>query len=137
MNTNIRVFLFFLESILVTSSNIPSKTGILPVMEFLDKDLVQVDYSASFNIPDFSTVTIVSVFEGDNVHGIASRENYSDSVNIRNTGKYFQPLEENSKLKVKLNSCFPHSFYVTILFSDQLHLDSGNGNYKPENFRKV
>ena len=137
MNTNIRLFLFFLGSIFVTSSDIPSKTEILPVMEFLDKDLVQVDYSASFNIPDFSTVTIVSVFEGDNLHGTASRDNYSNFVNIRNENKYFQTLKENSKLKAKLDPCFPHSFFVTILFSGELgQFDSGN-EYTPVGFNKV
>ena len=138
MNTNIRLFLCFLESIFSTPADIPSKTGIPPVMQFLDRDLVQVDYIASFTIPDFSNVKAVSVFEGDKNHGTASRENYSDLVYMQksNENKYFQTLEENSNLKVKLDPCFPHSFHVTILFANETSLIIGN-DYTPYEFRNV
>ena len=52
-------------------------TGTLPVMEYLDKDHVQVHYSQAFHIPDFSEVTAVSVYVGKKVCGVANREDFS------------------------------------------------------------
>ena len=138
MNTNIRLFLFFLESIFVTSSDIPSKTGKPSVMEFLDSEYVLVDYSASFDIPDFSIITAVSVYKENKIYGIANRD-YTDGDNDRFNDRFYQPLVKNSKIKAKLDPCFPHSFYVRIIFNISVkydHLFSEN-EYNPDNFSQV
>jgi hypothetical protein len=134
MNTNIRLLLFLFESILVTSSDIPSKTGIRPVMEFFDSEYVLVNYSASFDIPDFSIINGVSVYKDKKLYGKASRE-YTDGDNDNNEDKCFQPLLDNTKIKAKLDPCLEHKFYIRMTFLNG-HLDSKNV-YKPNNFLQV
>ena len=110
----------------------------LPVMEFLDSEHVLVKYIASFDIPDFSEVTTVAVYVGDKFYGKASRD-YTDGDNVRHNDRFSQPLVNNSKIKAKLDPCFPHSFYVRILFNisgKSDYLDSDN-EYNPDDLTQV
>ena len=127
----------FLENcICVSSSDIPTNTGILPVMEFLDSDHVLVKYIASFDIPDFSQVTTVAVYVGDKFYGKASSD-YTKADNDRYEDSFFQPLEENSTIKAKLDPCIQRSFYVRITFLiGPSYLDSVNV-YEPNTFVQV
>ena len=67
----------FISSIV---TQVPTITDIRPSMEVLDDDHVLVDYSNSFNIPDFSkiiTVSVLNYVSGLN-YGIATREDYNN-----------------------------------------------------------
>ena len=65
MNRIHYLYMFLLNCICVPSSDIPTNTGILPLVEFLDSKHVLANYSASFDIPDFSQVNTVAVYVGD------------------------------------------------------------------------
>ena len=51
-------------------------------MEFLDSEYVLVNYSTSFDIPDFSIIKSVSVYKGIQFYGKADVD-YSDRDNER------------------------------------------------------
>ena len=103
-------FPFFLVMPLISSivTRVPTITDIRPSMEVLDDDQVLVDYSNSFNIPDFSMIRTVSVLNyvtGLN-YGIATREDYSSA--LREANEIVQKLVQNAKLKAKVNPCTTH-----------------------------
>ena len=125
----------------MVTSDTPTKTEKLPVMKALDGDTVLVEYADSFVIEDFSLIkTLSGLVENNNV-GVATRENIT-TVHGKwgggETNEVYQTLEENVKIKAKLNSCKNHKFVVRITFpGGPEYLDSLQANYTPESFKEV
>ena len=147
MNTS-SISLLLIANIIHARGEAPTVTGLPPLMEFLDKDLVQVDYSQAFNIPDFSKVIAVNVIElrakQSYTRGVANRYNYTknDVILFESMGKRIQSLKENAPIVAMLDPCIEHSSYVRVLYNtsgrdDKVHVDSKILTYKPRIFAKV
>ena len=112
------ISLLLIANIINARGEAPTVTGLPPLMEFLDKGLVQVDYSQAFNIPDFSQVKAVSVEEvkekRSNPRGVATREKFTqnDVISQESRGKRLQSLKENASIVAMLNPCIEHLFYM-------------------------
>ena len=109
-------------------TQLPTKTDIRPSMEVLDDDHVLVDYSNSFNIPDFSKIRTVSVlnYVTGLSYGNATREDYSGAL------KVVQKLVQNAKLMTKVNPCTTHRFCVRLTFDEApTYVDSLVNEYVP------
>ena len=127
------VFTFQFASII---AQIPTRTNTPPVMEVLDDDHVLVDYSNSFNIPDFSKIKIASVLVEGYDHGIATREHVTTTRNEAN--EVHQKLTKNAKLKAKCNPCKMQRFCVRLTFEkDPKYVDSLTNEYVPQPLKEV
>eukprot|EP00092_Neocalanus_flemingeri_P079978 GFUD01099685.1.p1 GENE.GFUD01099685.1~~GFUD01099685.1.p1 ORF type:complete len:141 (+),score=34.53 GFUD01099685.1:2-424(+) len=128
-----QAFIFLVVTIHASAivSQVPTQTNIKPIMEVLDGEHVLVDYSKSFNIPDFSKIeTVVVIVEGGRFYGGATRY-YEDS-------KDYQKLVKNEKLKAELNPCQTHTFCVRLYFKeDPTYVDSFQAEYVPETMEQV
>lgn len=106
----------------------PKRTKNVPTMEVLDDSHVSVDYAACFDIPDFSQIRTASVLVLGSWynHGMATR----DGNQLETDVKVYQNLTQDSKLKVKLDPCKPHSFVVRLTFGDpEEYVDSFPSEY--------
>jgi hypothetical protein len=107
-------------------------------MDVLDDDHVLVDYSNSFDIPDFSKIRTASVLESVTgiSYGIATREDYSTAMSEAN--KVVQKLTQKAKLKAKVNPCMTHRCCVRLRFDEApTYVDSLVKEYVPGPMQQV
>eukprot|EP00092_Neocalanus_flemingeri_P073512 GFUD01090720.1.p1 GENE.GFUD01090720.1~~GFUD01090720.1.p1 ORF type:complete len:317 (+),score=68.94 GFUD01090720.1:82-1032(+) len=141
MNNKLLALLALLPYVLVIADNL-TKTDKVPVMEALDNEPghVLVDYAGCFDIPDFNLVKTVSVHVGGANVGIKTREDISIITKQNREKRVYQNLDENPKIKAKLDACKPHTFFVRITYNEQDSLGSLgslSNAYAPESFKAL
>eukprot|EP00092_Neocalanus_flemingeri_P067435 GFUD01082314.1.p1 GENE.GFUD01082314.1~~GFUD01082314.1.p1 ORF type:complete len:176 (+),score=26.93 GFUD01082314.1:70-597(+) len=131
MTTPGLILLCLISSLVATD---PCKTDSQPTMEIVDDQTVLVDYRKCFVIPDFAQIKAISVYliTGRNI-AVATREDISNLLNGHL--KIFQPLQQNTKLRGRLNPCFDYKFFVRIVYHRNPgyldSLDSVKGKFRP------
>ena len=124
------------HQVLAVLTSIPSSTGHPPTMTILDKEHVLVDYSQSFDIPDFSKIRTASILiEGYN-YLIAGKSDFEHA--FKKANRVYQHLVENEPLKAKLNPCESRYFQVQLTFGEPPTMVNSIGkDYKPGLMQQV
>jgi len=108
-----------------------SKTGIAPVLTPVNDSFVRVDYKDAFIIEDFSQVTEIEFYTGDEYFALASEE-YNHIAFMDEYNRVVQPLVEGKQLLACMDPCQTYnSLYVRISGYDG-HVDSIQFSNKPD-----